>query len=123
MRMQEIDFEGQPPIDSFGAGGFRIGSDFHEGHLLLTPNGRSVWQAVQGALTVDSFSEALSQVGDMDVLLVGMGAEIAPIPGPVRQAFDEAGVGIEAMSTASACRTYNVLLAEDRRVGVALFAV
>ena len=81
------------------------------------------WNANAGALTLDDFAVPLALTGKIDVLLVGMGAEIAPIPGPVREAFDEIGVGIEAMSTGSACRTYNVLLAEDRRVAVALLAV
>ncbi|MGB0411965.1 MAG: Mth938-like domain-containing protein [Pikeienuella sp.] len=123
MRMQEIDFEGQPPIDSFGAGGFRISHEFHDGHLLLTPNGQSIWQITPGALALEDFAPVLDDEAGIDLLLVGMGAEIAPIPATVRRAFDEAGIGIEAMSTGSACRTYNVLLAEDRRVAAALIAV
>lgn len=123
MRMQEIDYDGQPPIDSFGAGGFRIKGDFHSGHLLLSPSGQQVWDVQPGAMTLENFAGLLAEGNAIDVVLVGMGLEIAPVPRAVRQAFDEAGVGIEAMSTSSACRTYNVLLAEDRRVAVALIAV
>lgn len=120
--MQEIDYDGQPPIDSFGAGGFRIDGDFHSGHLLLSPSQRRIWEVAPGALTLDNFAPLLAE-GAIDVVLVGMGPEIAPVPSVVREAFDEAGIGIEAMSTSSACRTYNMLLAEDRRVAVALIAV
>lgn len=122
MRMQEIDYDGQPPIDSFGAGGFRIDDNFHVGHLLLTSTGREPWHVDPDALTLEAFAPLLSG-GAIDVVLVGMGAEIAPVPAAIRAAFDEAGIGIEAMSTSSACRTYNMLLAEDRRVAVALIAV
>ena len=41
----------------------------------------------------------------------------------LRQAFADAGLGLEVMSTGAACRTYNVLLAEGRPVGAALIAV
>ena len=123
MRMQEIDYDGQPPIDSFGAGGFRIDGEFHAGHLLLSSAGHRSWQIDPAAMTLENFAELLNHEEGVDVVLVGMGAEIAPIPGAIRQAFDEAGIGIEAMSTSSACRTYNVLLAEDRRIAVALIAV
>ncbi|MBO0743231.1 MAG: Mth938-like domain-containing protein, partial [Hyphomicrobiaceae bacterium] len=41
----------------------------------------------------------------------------------VRRAFAAANIGLEAMDTGAACRTYNVLLAEGRPVGAALLAV
>jgi uncharacterized protein len=41
----------------------------------------------------------------------------------VRAALEAAGIGVETMATPSACRTYNVLLAEDRRVAAALVAL
>lgn len=122
MRIQEIDYDGQPPIDSFGAGGFRIEGEFHTGHLLMTPKGRQAWNVTPGEMTLGDLAPVLAE-GAIDVVLIGMGQEIAPVPGTIRAAFDEAGVGLEAMSTASACRTYNMLLAEDRRVAVALIAV
>ena len=122
MRMQEIDFDGQPPIDSFGAGGFRVDGVFREGNMLLGPGGASDWPARRDGLSVVDFAPVL-EGPKVDVLLVGMGPEIAPLSADIRKAFDEAGIGIEAMSTSSACRTYNVLLAEDRRVAVALIAV
>ena len=40
MRMIEIDYEAQPPIDGYGPGGFRVAGDWHEGGLLLLPSGR-----------------------------------------------------------------------------------
>lgn len=119
--MNEIGYEGPPPIDSYGGGGFRIAGAFHAGDLMMADDAPTVWSA--GALEVDDFAAVLERANDLDVLLVGMGEEIAPLPGPTRAALEGAGVGVEVMSTASACRTYNVLLAENRRVAVALIAV
>jgi uncharacterized protein len=42
------------------------------------------------------------------------------VPAPLRTALRTAGIALEAMDTGAACRTYNVLVAEDRRVAAAL---
>ncbi len=57
------------------------------------------------------------------LVLLGTGAEHHIPPEPLRRLFAQAGLGLEAMSTGAACRTYNVLLAEGRDVGAALIAV
>ena len=57
------------------------------------------------------------------MLFVGTGAEIAHVPGGLPGALEEAGIGVEAMASPAACRTYNVLLSEGRRVALALLPV
>ena len=52
-----------------------------------------------------------------------MGAEIAHVPTEFRAALEEAGIGVEVMNSPAACRTYNVLLSEGRRIAVALLPV
>ena len=120
MRMTEIDYEGQRPIEGYGPGGFRIAGDWHEGSLLLLPSGI---QPLPGAPSVQTLAPVLGAHDPVDILLVGMGADIAPLPRPLRTALEQAGIGIEVMSTPSACRTYNVLLTEARRIAVALVAI
>lgn len=114
MRMNEIDFEGPPPVDGYGAQGFRVAGTWHEGGLILAPSG------ITPLATLDAAALAPLATASLDIVLIGMGAEIAPLPGPLRVLFEEAGIGVEIMSTPSACRTYNVLLTERRRVGAAL---
>ncbi len=120
MRMTEIPLEGQRPVDGYGPGGFRIDGDWREGSLILLPSGISRFD---GPPSVGNLAPVLAARGEFDVLLVGMGAEIAPLPRPVRAALEASGIGVETMSTPSACRTWNVLLAEDRRVAAALVAL
>lgn len=120
MRMIEIDYEARPPIDGYGPGGFRIGGDWREGSLLLLPDGILTFD---GSIDADTIAPVLDAAGKLDVLLVGMGADIAPLPRSVREMIDAAGIGIDLMSTPSACRTFNVLLTEDRRVAAILTAV
>jgi uncharacterized protein len=55
-----------------------------------------------------------------DVVLLGTGAQ-QHFPHPrLYRALTDAGVGVECMDTPAACRTYNILVAEDRRVIAAI---
>jgi len=119
MRMNEIDYAGPAPIDGYGPGGFRIAGIWHHGAMIVGP------EEVQ-PLALPLSAEGLAPVlrpGAFDVVLIGQGPEIAPLPAPLRALFDEAVIGVEVMATPSACRTYNVLLAEDRRVAAVLIPV
>jgi uncharacterized protein len=77
MRMNEVAFPGRPPIDGYGTGGFRIGGYAHVGGLLILPGRVGEWTP-RAPLTPDCFSAALAVADDIDILLVGTGAEIAP---------------------------------------------
>ena len=120
MRMIEIDYDAQPPIDGYGPGGFRVAGDWHAGPLILTADGRSTFAA---PITLETLAPVLAPDADLDLVVIGQGEEIAPIPRDARQALEAAGIGIEIMATPSACRTYNVLLTEDRRVAAILVPV
>ena len=119
MRMIEIDYEAQPPIDGYGPGGFRVGGDWQTGAILIMAEGPAPFEGV----SPEGIAPLIARAGDLDVVLFGMGDDIAPLPVPLRTMLEEAGLGYETMSTPSACRTYNVLLTEDRRVAAALLPV
>ncbi len=120
MRMNEISLTGRLPVDSYGPGGFRVDGAWRAGSLVLSPGGLHDFEA---PVDMEAMALLVAQAGEIDVVLIGQGAEIAPLAAPLRAALEEAGIGVETMSTASACRTYNVLLAEDRRVAAVLVAV
>lgn len=119
MRMNEIDFSGPPPIDGYGPGGFRISSKWHAGSLLILP------RAVESISDIDhaAIARLTAQAGEIDLVVVGQGADVAPFDRDLRACLDAAQIGIEVMSTPSACRTYNVLLTEGRRVAACLIAL
>ena len=123
MRMSEIAYEGRAPVDAYGPGGFRVAGVWHAGSLALLPERAERWAAAAPAAIEGAEAVFLEAADQIDVLLLGMGAEIAPAPSAVREALEAAGIGVEVMSTAAACRTYNVLLAEGRRVAAGLIAV
>ncbi len=120
MRMNEIDFDAQPPIDGYGPGGFRVAGEWYDGALIITADGPATFS---GAWDHPSITALIDGADSLDLVLFGMGDEIAALPRTLRETFEQAGMGVEVMSTSSACRTYNVLLTEDRRVAAVLLPV
>jgi uncharacterized protein len=117
MRLNEIRYTDALPVEGYGPGFFRIGGQVHRGPIVVLPTGVGPWGGYDDAATL------LAAAGEMDVLFVGTGAEIAHMPRALRDALEAAGLGVEAMASPAACRTYNVLLSEGRRVGLALLPV
>lgn len=122
--IREAHFPGRAPIDAYGDGGFRFADMSHRGSLLCLPSGIHGWSAEEGAtLDVELFERVLAEAGDIEVLLVGTGREIRPLPKELKAAFRAAGMTSDPMSTGAAVRTYNVMLAESRAVAAALIVV
>ena len=114
----------QVPIDAYGNGGFRFAGLSHRGSLLCLPVGMFAWEAtLPTEVTLQSLQAVLEAADQLDVLLIGLGGDIAGLDPAVRAALKERRVIVEAIATGGAVRTYNVLLAEDRAVGAALLAV
>lgn len=117
MRINEVVYTDAEPIDGYGAGFFRIGGRIHHGAMIASPSGTRPW----GGL--DDRRALLDMAGEIDVLFIGTGAEIAHLPADLRAELENAGIGVETMNSPAACRTYNVLLAEGRRVALAVIPV
>ena len=116
-------FPGRAPIEGYGAGGFSFAQMSHRGSILALPSGIYAWGADAKALTHDDFARVIAERGEIDLLLIGMGREMARPPRAVREALEAAGLMIDPMATGHAVATYNLLLAEKRRVAAALIAV
>lgn len=117
MRLNEVQFDDSKPIDGYGPGFFRIGGVVHHGAVLALPRGVVAWGGF------DDLDTVMAHHADVDVLFVGTGAEIAHLPDVFQQTLEAKGIGVEPMASPAACRTYNVLLSEGRRVAVALIPV
>jgi uncharacterized protein len=122
--IRDAHFPGRAPIEAYGNGGFRFADMSHRGSLLCLPSGVYGWEpADPAALTPADFSRLIAEAGSVQILLVGTGRNLRPLPAALRAALREAGISADPMSTGAAVRTYNVLLAEDRAVAAALIAV
>jgi uncharacterized protein len=116
-------FPGRAPIDGYGAGGFSFAQMSHRGSILALPSGIYAWPVDPLAMTPADFDQVLRERDEIDLLLIGMGHDMARPPKPVREALAAAGLMVDPMATGHAVSTYNLLLAEKRRVAAALIAV
>ncbi|GKX34031.1 MAG: membrane protein [Rhizobiaceae bacterium MnEN-MB40S] len=124
IEIRDAHYPGRAPIDAYGAGGFRFADMSHRGSLLCLPSGIHGWSADEASeLDIDLFAKVLEEAGEIDVLLVGTGHEIRPLPKPLKTRLRELSIISDPMSTGAAVRTYNVMLAESRAVAAALIAV
>jgi uncharacterized protein len=122
--VRQAHFPGRAPIDAYGDGGFRFADMSHRGSLLLLPSGIYGWDMEEGAaLTVDKFLRVLDDSAGIEVLLVGTGRQLRPIPAELKAALKARGIASDPMGTGAAVRTYNIMLAEQRAVAAALIAV
>ena len=117
MNLTEMTFDDARPFDGYGPGFFRVGGEVVRGALLLHPAGMGPWGGTGDAAALTALA------GQIDVVFVGTGSEIAHVPGDLRAAVEGAGMGLEVMNTPAACRTYNVLVGEGRRVAAAVLPV
>ena len=117
MELTQIAPPGRQVIERYAANGFRVSGAVYRGAVLVFPDLTVTW--ADAALTAESLAPVIEH-GGVEILLLGMGRRMAPIAGTLRSAFKANGIAVEAMDTGAACRTYNLLLAEERRVAAAL---
>ena len=115
-------------IQSYGDGGFRIAGIDYSGSVLIEPEQTHPWPTVDPAAVTFESLAPITRLGRTQsfggmVMLLGTGAEPAIIHRDLRVELRAFGIGLEVMGTGAACRTFNVLLAEDRAVVAALLAV
>lgn len=116
--LDEITWSGPGrPVEGYGPGFFRAGGKVFHGPLLITPAGARSWRGL------DDVPALLALAGQVDVLLMGMGADVAWPDKALRDLLDAAGIAVEPMSSPAAARTFNVLLSEGRRIAAALLPV
>lgn len=117
MRLTEISYGEAQPVESYGPGFFRIGGRVLHGPTIITPWDAGPWGGLEDTAALEGLADKV------DVIFLGMGRDIAPAPRTLRARLEGLGLGVEVMSSPAACRTYNVLLSEGRRVALALLPV
>jgi uncharacterized protein len=114
----------QAPIEAYGRGGFRFAGMSHRGSLLCLPSGIWAWAVNEPRnIDADSLWQVFQEAADIGLLLLGTGDAPWDISPALRARFRETGIQAEAMRTAHAINTYNILVEERRRVAAALIAV
>lgn len=112
--------QGRQIVQSYAEGRFRVSGEVYEGPVIVFLDRTVKWDAPSNLddLTPDHFSELAAS--ELDVILVGCGQSMRSMPFALRQSLKARGITIDFMDTGAACRTYNVLMTEGRRVAAAL---
>ena len=106
-------------FSGYGEGYVLVNGQRHESNLIVTPEQLLPWSVASfDALTDADFQGFLAL--KPEILLLGTGP-MQRFPHPrLTRALAEQRIGVEAMDLQAACRTYNILMAEERRVAAAL---
>ena len=122
--IRKAHFPGRAPIDAYGNGGFRFAGMSHRGSILCLPSGIYGWDISAFAdLNRKTLERVFDESDEIDVLLIGAGAGPQRLPPQLADEIRGVSISSDAMTTGAAVRTFNVILAEDRRVAAALIAV
>lgn len=114
---------GRQVIEAYGGNGFRVSGIAHSGALLVFPDVTLAWGVPALAVVTVASLEPVTEHGGVEILLLGCGRRMVPLPFELRRELRARGIVLEPMDTGAACRTYNILLAEDRRVAAALLPI
>ena len=120
MDLTPVAAAGRQIIERYAASGFRVSGVIYHGPVLVFPDLTVAWDAASASdVTWDTLTPVIEH-GGVEILLLGLGRSASAVPAALRTALRTARIALEAMDTGAACRTYNVLVAEDRRVAAAL---
>ena len=110
-------------IRAYGPGRINVSDVLYTSSLILTADTVVADWAPQRfeELGLEQLQAALAL--KPEILLIGTGAAQHFLPGELLAKLSRGGVGVEVMDTAAACRTYNILLNEDRKVVAALLMI
>src|SRR5258708_5843864 len=111
---------GRQIIESYGPTGFRVSGKLFPASILVFGDRVEPWPVTALAeATLERFAPVTAH-GGVEILLLGCGQRMGQVPLALRHGLRAGGITLDAMDTGAACRTYNVLLGEERRVAAAL---
>jgi uncharacterized protein len=99
---------------------FLVSGTRYDHPIVVMPDRTVAWTgAVAGEIEPQTLLDIL-RAAAIEVCLIGCGARPTPMVADLRDAFRASHIGLDLMETGAACRTYNVLAMEGRRVAAAL---
>ncbi len=115
---------GRQLIQGYGGNGFRIAGEAYSGSVIVCADKTFAWPVTSfDNISVAAMADVIAESAGIEILLIGCGARMGMPRADIRDALKQHSIVPEWMDTGAACRTFNVLLAEDRAVAAALIAV
>jgi len=119
MKLHLAASSGQNLFTGYGPGYVAVNNVRHEKHIVVTADQITAWSIESfEALSAEVFESVLAL--EPEIVLLGTGSALRfPDPALSRR-LAASGIGLEVMDTRAACRTYNILIAEGRKVVAAI---
>lgn len=121
MKLHLADSKNRYAITGYGAGYLAVNTVRYEQPLVITPEQAPEPWPVLHFDTLDAAALAALLEKHPEIIVLGTGATQRFAAPAVLRPLIEAGIGLETMNTPAACRTYNILMGEGRRVVAAMF--
>jgi uncharacterized protein len=122
MKIQIETLSGLNVIRAYAPGELTVNEEVYRGSLIVTPQRLESWAPQTFEELASAHFEPLVALGP-EVVLIGTGRRLCFPPPDCLAPLIEAGIGYEIMDTGAACRTYNILVADGRRVVAALLMI
>ena len=107
-------------IRGYGGGELRVNEDVYRGAVIVSPSAVIAEPNVHGLQDLEQVDLARILALKPEMVLLGTGARQSFPPPAFGAQFLRAGIGFEVMDTGAACRTFNVLVMEQRQVAALL---
>lgn len=116
--------KGRKVIESYGDGGFTISEEKYNGSVIVFAGEVVEWNVKTfKELSLASLSTIQKRKDDIEILLIGCGNVAEFLDEEILEGLKKSSIVADVMDTGAACRTYNVLLSEERKVAATLIAV
>ena len=120
MKLHISNTAGLNVFTAYGDDFVAVNQEKHEKNLILLPESIILeWSTATISTLTEADIQKLLELGT-EIILLGTGKQLRFPPGALRRPFAPAGIGLEVMDLKAACRTYNILAAEGRKVAAAL---
>ena len=116
--------ENRQTVQSYGIGRFKVSQIEYESSVIVLPLRTLSWGVkALNDINFQNLAPVLEDNPPIDILLIGCGKSMQLLPRDFSDRWRQNSIAVDAMDTGAACRTYNILSAEGRRVAAALVAL
>ena len=120
MKLHISNTAGLNIFTAYGEDYISVNHQRHEGNMIVLPTEmRPGWTTATPETLTEEDMRQLLELGT-EIVLLGTGNRLRFPPGALLRPFAAAGIGLEVMDLQAACRTYNILASEGRKVAAAL---
>ena len=120
MKLHSDKFTGLNAITAYDTDYVQVNETQHKAPLVVLPERLIMPWGVANFASLDETHFALIAETGAEIVLLGTGAKQRFVHPRLTRALAEKRIGVECMDTQAACRTYNILLGESRKVAAAL---